>query len=247
MDSPVDFRRYELLRRYEITVSEVLRNASPPRLYEEALRYERAAITSAGALLTRSGRKTGRSPKDKRIVQNSASSADIWWGHVNIPLEEHVFEINRQRAIDYLNTRDRLYVFDGFAGWDPKRRLKIRVIAARAYHVLFMHNMLIRPTPDELADFGEPDYTIFNAGSFPANPHTPQMTSRTSIDLSFERREFVILGTDYAGEMKKGVFTIMNYLMPKQGILSMHCSANEGAEKDVSLFFGLSGTGKTTL
>ena len=110
-----------------------------------------------------------------------------------------------------------------------------------------MRNMLVRPTREELESFGEPDYVILNAGRFPAWPFTPQVTSETSVCLSFERREFVILGTEYAGEMKKGVFTIMNYLMPKRGILSMHCSANEGADGDVSLFFGLSGTGKTTL
>ena len=107
--------------------------------------------------------------------------------------------------------------------------------------------MLLRPNEFELAEFGEPDYVIFNAGQFPANPHTHQMTSRTSIDLSLERREYVILGTEYAGEMKKGIFTLMHYLLPERGVLSMHCSANEGAKGDVSLFFGLSGTGKTTL
>ncbi len=136
---------------------------------------------------------------------------------------------------------------DGFAGWDPQYRIKVRVICARAYHALFMHNMLIRPTPDEMATFGDPDYVIYNAGQFPANPHTQQMTSRTSIDISLERREMVILGTEYAGEMKKGVFTLMHYVMPGRGVLSMHCSANEGDAGDVSLFFGLSGTGKTTL
>jgi phosphoenolpyruvate carboxykinase (ATP) len=141
----------------------------------------------------------------------------------------------------------RLYVFDGFAGWHRQYRLKIRMISARPYHALFMHNMLIRPTADQLADFGEADYVIFNAGEFPANLHTRQMTSKTSVDLSFESRELVVLGTEYAGEMKKGVFTLMNYVMPKQDVLSMHCSANEGRGSDVSLFFGLSGTGKTTL
>ncbi len=110
-----------------------------------------------------------------------------------------------------------------------------------------MRNMLIRPTPEESGTFGDPDYVIYNAGQFPANPHTHQMTSRTSIDISLERREMVILGTEYAGEMKKGVFTLMHYVMPGRGVLSMHCSANEGPQGDVSLFFGLSGTGKTTL
>ncbi|OAJ41152.1 phosphoenolpyruvate carboxykinase (ATP), variant 3 [Batrachochytrium dendrobatidis JEL423] len=160
---------------------------------------------------------------------------------------ENSFMVNRERAIDYLNTRDRLYVFDGYAGWDPKYRIKVRVVCARAYHALFMNNMLIRPTAAELEDFGEPDFTIFNAGSFPANRFTTGMTSDTSVSVNFARREMVILGTQYAGEMKKGVFTVMHYLMPKRGVLSLHSSANEGPNGDVSLFFGLSGTGKTTL
>jgi phosphoenolpyruvate carboxykinase (ATP) len=235
------------LSRQEILVDRIIRNAPPARLYEDAVVHERAAVADSGALIIRSGAKTGRSPLDKRIVDHPDSSAKVWWGPVNFKLDEHVFVINRQRAIDYLNTRDELYVLDGFAGADPRYRLKIRVICARAYHALFMHNMLIRPTSAELDTFGEPDYVIYNAGQFPANPHTHQMTSRTSIDLSLERREFVILGTEYAGEMKKGVFTAMHYLMPERGVLSMHCSANEGESGDVSLFFGLSGTGKTTL
>jgi phosphoenolpyruvate carboxykinase (ATP) len=137
---------------------------------------------------------------------------------------------------------------DGFAGWDPQYRLKVRVICARPYHALFMHTMLIRPTKEELANYGEPDFVIYNAGEFPANRLTAGMTSKTSIDLSFEDKEMVILGTEYAGEMKKGVFTIMNYLMPKRGVLSMHCSATADRHSGKSsLLFGLSGTGKTTL
>jgi phosphoenolpyruvate carboxykinase (ATP) len=235
------------LKSEGIEVPEIVRNAPPPVLYERAVRREGAAIVSSGALATRSGSKTGRSPKDKRIVEHRDSRDDIWWGNVNIQLDERSFLINRRRAIDYINSRDYAYVVDGFAGWDPKHRLKIRVICTLAYHALFMHNMLIRPAPEELEAFGEPDITIFNAGSFPANPLTGGMTSSTSVDLSFEHKQFVILGTQYAGEMKKGIFTAMNYLMPKRGVLSMHCSANEGPNGDVSLFFGLSGTGKTTL
>jgi phosphoenolpyruvate carboxykinase (ATP) len=235
------------LSRHEIDAEFAVRNAPPAPLYEDAISVEHAAIANSGALIIRSGKKTGRSPLDKRIVDHPDSSGDIWWGPVNIKLDEQVFIINRQRAIDYLNTREQLYVFDGFAGWDPRYRIKVRVICARAYHALFMRNMLIRPTLEELANFGEPDYVIYNAGQFPANPHTHQMTSRTSIDISLERREMVILGTEYAGEMKKGVFTLMHYVMPGRGVLSMHCSANEGEQGDVSLFFGLSGTGKTTL
>ncbi|CAO3576223.1 unnamed protein product [Absidia cylindrospora] len=223
-------------------------NPSVPVLYEEALTHEiGSVISSTGALCSYSGKKTGRSPQDKRIVEEETSKNDIWWGPVNTKMSERVFLINRERAIDYLNTHPRLYVFDGFAGWDPKHRIKVRVIASRAYHILFMRNMLIRPTDEELENFGTPDFTIFNAGEFPANRYTTGMTSTTSVATNFKRRELVILGTEYAGEMKKGIFTVMHYLMPKAGVLSLHSSANEGPDGDVSLFFGLSGTGKTTL
>jgi phosphoenolpyruvate carboxykinase (ATP) len=237
------------LDRQGISVAEIHRNASPAFLYEAALRFEKGStISSTGALIAYSGKKTGRSPTDKRIVDEPEVRDDVWWGKVNIKLDPQSFVINRERAIDYLNTRERLYVVDGYGGWDPKFQLKIRVICSRAYHALFMHNMLIRPTEQQLETFGEPDYVIYNAGGFPANRHTAGMTSTTSVDLSFARHEFVILGTEYAGEMKKGVFTIMNYLMPKQGVLSMHCSATQARDSsDTSILFGLSGTGKTTL
>ncbi|MCE9574494.1 MAG: phosphoenolpyruvate carboxykinase (ATP) [Deltaproteobacteria bacterium] len=237
------------LDKHGISVAEVYRNAPPATLYELALRNEKGStISSTGALIAYSGKKTGRSPTDKRVVDEPEVRDDIWWGSVNIKLDPQSFTINRERAIDYLNTRERLFVVDGYGGWDPKYRLKIRVICARAYHALFMHNMLIRPTAAELETFGDPDYVIFNGGGFPANRHTAGMTSSTSIDLSFARKEFVILGSEYAGEMKKGVFTIMNYLMPKQGVLSMHCSATQSRDgADTSVLFGLSGTGKTTL
>jgi phosphoenolpyruvate carboxykinase (ATP) len=236
------------LSRYGISPDTLFHNADPARLYEEAIRYDpTAAIAHSGALTIRSGEKTGRSPADKRIVRHPDSEDDIWWGPINIEIDEHTFQINKERAQDYLNTRRHIYVTDGFAGWAPEHRLKVRIIASRPYHALFMHNMLVRPTEEELADFGTPDFVIYNAGEFPANRQTKHMSSKTSVDLSFEHREMVILGTEYAGEMKKGVFTVMHYLMPKKDVLSMHCSANEGDEGDVSLFFGLSGTGKTTL
>ncbi len=236
------------LERLGIRVPRVHRNLKPARLYEEAIRYDpTAAIVSTGALAIRSGDKTGRSPADKRLVEHPDSLDKIWWGAVNIPLDHHTFVVNRERAIDYLNTRKRLYVVDGYAGWDEKHRIKVRIVCSRAYHALFMHNMLIRIPDDDLEAFGEPDFSIINAGEFPCNRFTSHMTSKTSVDLSFEDREMVILGTEYAGEMKKGVFTVMNYLMPRENVLSMHCSANEGPDGDVTLFFGLSGTGKTTL
>lgn len=236
------------LKQYGIDVTEILRNTSVPALYEIALRTEEGtAISDVGSLLVYSGEKTGRSPLDKRIVRHPDSESHIDWGDINIGLDQHIYDINRERAIDYLNTRKRIFVVDAFAGWDPNYRLKVRIICTRAYHALFMQNMLIMPSDEELADFGKPDYTIFNGGGFPANRHTPEMTSKTSIDVNLEEKEIVILGTQYAGEMKKGVFSVMNYLMPLQEVLPMHCSANVGEEGDVSLLFGLSGTGKTTL
>ncbi len=237
------------LAQHGITVEDVRRNLPPSRLYEEAIRHDtRSRIVDSGALVAYSGAKTGRSPKDKRVVRRPESERDVWWGPVNFPLEPHSFEINRERAKDYLNTRPWVYCFDGYAGWEIENRVKVRVICSRPYHALFMHIMLIRPTVDELQTYGTPDFVIYNAGAFPANRHTTGMTSKTSVDLSIEEGEVVILGTEYAGEMKKGVFTIMNYLMPKKGVLSMHCSATEARDgSDSSILFGLSGTGKTTL
>ena len=177
-------------------------------------------------------------------------------------MEEETFEINKCRAIDYLNTRERLYVVDAYAGMHPSHRIKFRIISTRAYHALFMMNML-KPAEGKELDLFEPEFLIVNAGEFPANRHTAGMTSTTSIDLSFSQRMMVILGSQYAGEMKKGVFTIMHYYLPKhhhvstplnfiffffklltkKKVLTLHSSANEGVNGDVSIFFGLSGTG----
>ena len=236
------------LSQYGIDVKEILRNSSVPLLYEIGLQSEGGTVMSDnGALLVYSGVKTGRSPNDKRIVRHPDSENHIDWGDVNMEIDEHTYLINYERAMDYLNTRERLFVVDAFAGWDEEYRIKVRIVCTRAYHALFMQNMLIMPTDEELANFGEPDYVVFNAGGFPANRHTSNMTSKTSIDVNIERKEIVILGTEYAGEMKKGIFSVMNYLMPLRDVLPMHCSANVGEEGDVSILFGLSGTGKTTL
>ncbi len=164
-------------------------------------------------------------------------------------LDGRTFDVVKERAKKTIwNICERLYCFDGFAGWDPNYQIKVRVICERPYHALFMHTMLIRPTREQLASFGKPDFVIYNAGRFPANKYTAGVGSTTSICVNLEDRELVILGTEYAGEMKKGVFTVMNYFAPKRGVLSMHCSAT--ADKVTgrsSLLFGLSGTGKTTL
>ncbi|MBT3785267.1 phosphoenolpyruvate carboxykinase (ATP) [bacterium] len=234
------------LSRYEIIHPKVHRNVSPARLYEFAIKIQGSSVASTGALIIRSGEKTGRSPKDKRIVEDPESEGNIWWGDINMPISEQSFRVNKDIACSWLDSRKDLFVVDGYAGWDPSYRIKVRVICARAYHALFMHNMLIRPTDEELETF-EPNWTIYNAGQCSASEHVPGVGSKTSVNLNIASREFVILGTQYAGEMKKGVFTILNYLLPLRDQLSMHCSANEGKDGDVALFFGLSGTGKTTL
>ncbi|PKA60428.1 Phosphoenolpyruvate carboxykinase [ATP] [Apostasia shenzhenica] len=228
----------------------VLHNLSPAELYEHAVKYEKSSfITSSGALATLSGAKTGRSPRDRRVVKDAAAAGELWWGKgsPNIEMDEHTFLVNRERAVDYLNSLDNVFINDQFLNWDPNNRIKVRIVSARAYHSLFMHNMCIRPSPEELESFGSPDFTIYNAGQFPCNRYTHHMTSSTSIDINLARREMVILGTQYAGEMKKGLFSVMHYLMPKRGILSLHSGCNMGKSGDVALFFGLSGTGKTTL
>ncbi len=237
------------LDEYDIRVPEICHNPAPAYFYEHAVRHDpRTSIAASGALVAYSGSKTGRSPKDKRIVRHPQSEQDVWWSGVNMAQTPRSFDVNRERAKDWLNTRPRVYCIDGFAGWDPAFRIKVRVICSRPYHAMFMHNLLIRPTASELANFGKPDYVIYNAGEFPANRLTEDMTSKTSVDISFDTGEVVVLGTEYAGEMKKAVFTIMNYLMPKRGILSMHCSATaDPVTGSTSLLFGLSGTGKTTL
>ena len=234
------------LNQYGIKQPQVFRNLSPSNAYEMAIKLENGEIASNGALLISSGEKTGRSPKDKRLVEEETSRDNIWWGDVNVPISEDGFELNKDIAVNWLDTRERVFVLDGYAGWDPDYRIKVRVICARAYHALFMHNMLIRPSEEELESF-EPDWVIYNAGQCSASSLVKGVSSKTSVNLNIKKKEFVILGTQYAGEMKKGVFTILNYLLPLRESLPMHCSANEGTNGDVALFFGLSGTGKTTL
>lgn len=229
---------------------------SVPELYELGLNHNFPAVDAkmtvlcdTGALAAYSGEKCGRTPLDKRVVDEPGSSDKVWWGPVNIKLTEKSWKINYNRSLDYLNTRPRLYVLDGFAGWDPKYRLRVRVVSTRSYHCLFMNNMLIVPKEEELAEFHENDaeFYIWNAGEFPSNTLTEGMSSKTSVDVNMGEKQMVILGTQYAGEMKKGIFSVMHYLMPQRGVLSLHASCTEGLDGDTTLLFGLSGTGKTTL
>ena len=193
------------------------------------------------------GNARGARLEDKRVVEDPVTKDDVWWGKINMPFSDAAFVQCREQAIQFLKEQEDLIIIDGFAGWDPAYQLKARTVCSRAYHALFMRNMLIQPTLAELEQYGDPDWTIYNAGALPADSSIEGITSDVSVSLSFERKEIVILGTLYAGEMKKGIFTVLNYLLPKQGVLSMHCSANEGELGDTALFFGLSGTGKTTL
>jgi len=231
---------------------EIVVNACSAALVQEALNtMPDSYLADSGALVVRSGAKTGRSPKDKRVVAEPGSEDNVWWGRVNIKMTEPAFMINRERAIDYLNTRKSVYVIDGYAGWDPAYRVRVRVVCALAYHALFMRNMLVMPEelPEDEREEGDfvPDFTILNAGGFPANRYVEGMTSSCSVDLHLGRMEMVILGTQYAGEMKKGILTLMMYLMPLRNQLCLHSSANEDSSGNVTVFFGLSGTGKTTL
>ncbi len=231
-----------------ITSPLILRNLAVPILYEEAIRYEKGSILSdTGSLAVTSHKYTGRLPKEKRIVKDKNTKNTIAWGDINIPIDDHAYLISRSRALDYLNSRNRIYVVDSFAGWDKNHRIKVRTICSRAYHAIFMTNMLIVPTTKELESYGNPDYTIINAGVFPANKHSLGITSDASVIIHFTRKEMTILGTEYAGEMKKGLFCIINYLMPFKKILPMHCAANVDSKENTTLLFGLSGTGKTTL
>jgi len=220
-------------------------NLSPPRLVEEAILREEAMLTAGGALRVTTGRFTGRSPKDKYVVQDREALTQVNWGSVNQPMSVEAFEGLYTRLREYITGRE-LFVFDGFAGAASEHRLAVRVVNEHAWQNLFIHQLLIRPEASEAEDFS-PDFTVICAPGFRAIPAVDGTRSETFIAISFARRLVLIGGTEYAGEMKKSVFTVMNYLLPQKGVLSMHCSANVDDNGQVALFFGLSGTGKTTL
>ena len=222
-------------------------NLSPARLSEMAVLRGEAKLASEGPLVCLTGSHTGRSPQDKYVVADAATDGEIWWGEVNRRIERERCEALWQRVRQYLADRD-LFVFDGYAGADSRYRLPVRVVTELAWHNLFARNMLLRePDGSRLAAF-EPGMTVVNAALFQADPGRDGTRSGTFILLDVARRMVLIGGTRYAGEIKKSVFSMMNYLLPGQQVMPMHCSANYGATRDdVALFFGLSGTGKTTL
>ncbi|HEX2254613.1 MAG TPA: phosphoenolpyruvate carboxykinase (ATP) [Thermoanaerobaculia bacterium] len=222
-------------------------NLPVARLYEEAVRRGEARIAAHGPLLCETGQHTGRSPNDKFVVREPSCEADVWWGDVNRPIDPESFRRLREKILAYYRDRD-LFVFDGYAGADPEYRLPVRVVTPHAWNALFARNMFIVPEDgSELEDL-EPGFTVLHAPEVTADPAADGTRSSTFILVDFGERTVLIGGTRYAGEIKKSIFSVMNYLLPAQGVLSMHCSANYGRDKDdVALFFGLSGTGKTTL
>jgi phosphoenolpyruvate carboxykinase (ATP) len=220
-------------------------NLTTSALYEESVRRHEGLISAEGPLVVRTGHHTGRSANDKFVIKEPSSEQHVWWGKVNRPFEAGSYDGLRRRMLSYLRGRD-VFVQDVFVGADPEYRVPIRVITENAWHSIFARNMFLVPKYEELAKH-RPRFTVIDLPRFHAVPEEDKTNSETFILLNFARNEVLIGGTSYAGEIKKSIFTILNYLLPLQGVLSMHCSANIGDHGDVAIFFGLSGTGKTTL
>jgi phosphoenolpyruvate carboxykinase (ATP) len=220
-------------------------NLSAAELYEDAIRAGEGLLAAAGPLVVRTGKHTGRSPQDKFIVDEPSSHDKIWWGDVNRPITEEHYDRLRARLVDYLAIRD-VYAQDCFIGAHPAHRRSLRVYTETAWASIFARNLFRRPPAEALASFS-PNFTIINVPSFRADPATEGTRTETAILVHLGRMEVIIVGTEYAGEIKKSAFTVMNYLMPDEGVLPMHSAVNVGRERDAGVFFGLSGTGKTTL
>jgi phosphoenolpyruvate carboxykinase (ATP) len=221
-------------------------NQVAPELIQAAIRRGEGELADMGPFVAVTSPHTGRSPNDKFVVREGEAQKDVDWGKVNQPLEPRYFEALLADVRSYLDEAPELFVQDLYAGADPAHRLSVRYVSPNAWHMAFVRNMFIRPEPSDLPTF-DANFTVLHAPEFQADPARHGTRTGTFIVLSFEKRTILIGGTRYAGELKKSMFTVMNYFMPKQGVLSMHCSANTGPKGDTALFFGLSGTGKTTL
>src|SRR5215213_4674300 len=221
-------------------------NLVGPELMQSAARRSEGQFADMGPFCAVTAPHTGRSPNVKFVVREPSSEADVDWGKVNQPIAAEKFEALLADVREYLDARDELFVQDLYCGADPKYRLSVRYVSPSAWHMAFVRNMFIRPELSELATF-DPNFTVLHAPEFEADPAKHGTRTSTAIVLNLAKRMILIAGTKYAGELKKAMFTVMNYYMPKQGVLSMHCSANIGVGGDTALFFGLSGTGKTTL
>ncbi len=228
-----------------INPTAVYRNMAVNKLVEKALERGEGELMETGALVVKTGKYTGRSPEDRFIVDEPSISDQINWGKVNVKISCEDFNRIYNKMVAYLQNRE-LFIFDGFAGADKEYNLSVRVINEMASQNLFMHQLLLRPTEEELAVF-EPGFTIIAAPGFKCVPEIDHTHSEAAIIVSFEKRLVLVAGSQYSGEMKKSVFSVMNYLLPLKNIFPMHCSANIGKDGDTALFFGLSGTGKTTL
>jgi len=220
-------------------------NHNTPSLYEDILRRGEGHLAHLGPIVVRTGLHTGRAAKDKFIVKEPSSSDKVWWGKANVPVTTQIFENMFRRLQSYLQDRE-IWVQDCFAGHDPRYRMPVRVVNIEAWHSLFARNMFIQATPEELKNH-VPEFTILHAPTFQAIPEVDGTHSEAFILLNLARKLVLIGGTSYAGEIKKSIFSVLNYLLPQKNVLSMHCSANLGHDGDVAIFFGLSGTGKTTL
>ena len=231
-------------------LGQVLRNLPVEDIIENIIDHQEGTLGLNGAVMVDTGRYTGRSPKDKYFVDEESSNKNLWWGPVNAKIDESIFDDLYEQVVDYYNHSDdsNTYVFDGFSGADPTYRLNVRIIAKKAWQAHFAHNMFIRPDEEELDGFN-PDFTIINASDvYNQKFEAYGMHSKTFIIFHMAKRIAIIGGTEYGGEMKKGIFSVMNYMLPLQGVLAMHCSANvDKNDENPAIFFGLSGTGKTTL
>jgi phosphoenolpyruvate carboxykinase (ATP) len=228
------------------TPKTVHRNLVSAELYEAALSAGEGQVAAGGAFCAITTPHTGRSPNDKFVVREAETENDVWWGKVNAEMSVEHWDALHKLTLDYLSGHDALHVQDLYGGADPKVQLPVRFVTPNAWHAMFVRNMFIRPESEDLEGFS-PQFTVLHAPELEADPAIHGTNSTTFVVINFATRTVLIGGTRYAGEMKKSIFTILNYLYPKQGILSMHCSANVGDNEDVAVFFGLSGTGKTTL
>jgi phosphoenolpyruvate carboxykinase (ATP) len=245
MDTTV--RKMALERLGLSDLKSVRENLSPARLVEESIRRGEAVLADSGALVAETGERTGRSPVDRFIVESAVTRDEIDWGEINRPFPSDRFEQILDRAADYVRNLDQLYVVDAYAGADPRYRHNVQIVTEWAWHALFARQLFRRPTPAELKSF-EPEWTVISIPGFETDPERDGTNSETFIGLDFERKVVLVCASGYAGEMKKSIFTVLNFVLPvEHGVLPMHCSANVGEEDDVALFFGLSGTGKTTI
>jgi phosphoenolpyruvate carboxykinase (ATP) len=243
----VAVRKMTLERLGMVRYGAVHENLPPARLVEAAVRRREGMLAESGALVARTGKRTGRSPKDRFIVEDEVTRDKVAWGAINKPFSTEAFETILDKATSYLANLEEFYVVDAHAGADPRYRLNVQVVAEYAWHAFFARQLFLRPSRRELDNF-EPEWTVLSVPRFLADPEEDGTNSETFVGLDFSRKVVLVAGSEYAGEIKKSIFSVLNFVLPTEyGVLPMHCSANVGEKDDVALFFGLSGTGKTTL